>query len=325
MGTMELPPFANLAFELSSYAIAIYVLIKLKHEERFHMFVFIAAIIATITAELIGLRVSQGYYYSDFLIKIGGRAEGMPLAIAVDWAVIMTCMWRMGTRLDIPWYLLPFVLAFLALPLDLAMDPVASVSKIVPHDFMSCMGPEFPAGAAKGLGYWTWCVSPVNKHQFFGVPLGNFVGWYMLVVAFSFCVIWAHRKLEGTEPGYGKLALVTLGIVVGTCAIEFGVLWVFMQLEGAGISSIHIFLALMAVGLIAIISSGNRRHSRDIEWWVLLPLAGDTLLCLAAYIGYMRHHVEFQSALIIFGLLLFSLVSSLWVMRGWLHELEEEI
>ncbi len=307
-------PLANLSFELASYAIAIVVMVKVARESRFQLFLFVAAVLATILAELIGMNASHAYYYSDFLIKIGGHE--MPLCIATDWAVIMFCIWRLGMRLDVPWFLVPFVCALLALPLDLALDPLAAASKLVLSPMQACEEGIWPPGTAKGLGYWVWCESPADAQMWLGVPMSNFIGWYMLVVAFMFCALTAHRYLAGRQTTIRTDLLAAFAVVVGTSLIEFGTLFLFQQIERAGISSVAVFSILMAGGFAAMLASGNRRHTRTFDGWALVALAGDFVFCVIVLFVALRGEAGAEFTFAIFAALALGLALSLWVMRG---------
>ena len=313
---MQFPPLANLLFEIASFALAAVVLFKEHKEDPFQRFVFVAAVVATICAELVGVRVAHGYYYSDFLIEIARpHQEGVPLCIALDWGVIIFCLWRLGQRLDVPRIVLPFVFALLALPLDLALDPITSLSKVA-QPMTSCIANTVP-GDALGLGYWIWCVAPEDNQRWFGVPIGNFVGWYMLVVAFTSCALIAQRRLAGRVAGATTLWLTGLGVVIGTLAIEFGSLYLFEQLEQRGASGTGIFFVLMAIGFVAVLASGNRRSDRRMDWWALLALIGVALCCVLAYVFALSGRVGETFVFAIVGMLVLALVLSLWVMRGW--------
>ncbi|MFT7652243.1 MAG: putative membrane protein [Limisphaerales bacterium] len=313
---MDIPPIANLAFELSSYAIAIVIFAKVAREDRFQIFLFLTAIVATVSAELIGIRVSHGYYYTDFLIKIAGRPDGLPLCIALDWAVIIFCVWRLGARLDVKWYLLPLVFGALAVPLDLVLDPVASISKLVPHAFMDCHAGNFPPGEAIGLSYWVWCVSPANAHHWFGVPLGNFIGWFLLVAGFTLCALIAQRKL-GHDASWPRIVLAGIGVVVGTLLLEFGSLWIFEQLEKLGISSAILLTGLLATGFGAILASGNRRTDRSFDVWSMTAFLGTLTCCTLAYFGSLRAVASQDFVFAMSSVLAVSVALSFWVMRGW--------
>jgi hypothetical protein len=63
-------------------------------------------------------------------------------------------------RLQLPWTQRPAAAGVLAVNLDLSLDPLAEL-----------------------LGYWSWRnVAPIN---YFGVPLDNFLGWFLIVSAFA--------------------------------------------------------------------------------------------------------------------------------------------
>ena len=144
-----MPPVHNLIFEFASFALGLVILIKLwRDPNKFHFIGFIVAVLTTAAIELTGVREHHSYYYGEFLLTIdsvpavvaviGGTPRDVPLFICVDWAIIVFCLWRMGERLNVTWYLLPFVFGLFAVILDLALDPIAAGSRQVADIGIPC-------------------------------------------------------------------------------------------------------------------------------------------------------------------------------------------
>lgn len=125
------------------------------------------------------------YAYGPFALKIGGA----PLAIALGWGVIGISAMALSDRLDLPQWGKPFLDAPLALLIDLGMDAVAV-----------------------RRGMWDWGLA--LDEQWFGVPYGNFLAWWVVVFVMSsalrsgrYLAAWHHRRSLGLGYPLPALAL----------------------------------------------------------------------------------------------------------------------
>ncbi len=120
-----------------------------------------------IVLEEFDMRFFGTYHYGPhFLLTIGA----VPVCIAMLWAVIIAGAMRVSDSLPLPHAARPFMDAFLAVWLDLAIDAVAI-----------------------RLGYWSWKI-PLNE-GWFGVPAGNLYAWMWVAFFFS-AAARAVRRLE---------------------------------------------------------------------------------------------------------------------------------
>lgn len=317
-------PFENLVFELASYAIALAILWKLaKDPNRFHLIAFLVAIVTTATIELFGVREGHGYYYGDYLVVIsqvspfvldffGTTGRDVPLVIAVDWAIIIFCFWRLGDRLNLTWYWLPPLYAMLAVVLDFALDPIAASSREIIALGDDCLAAT-AAGAAEGIGYWVWCI-PATPNQFwFGVPIQNFYGWFLVVAVFTYFLLIAHRNTYTASTGTqiaGLLAAMTASI-----ALFLLVLGRFLSID-LGIWGWTILGTLMLFGLIALVLAGKERRRYDVDWWALIATLSIVLVSGFLYLFYLRSSVSFELVIGVALSLIVSLALTLWLMFG---------
>ncbi|GAC1543632.1 MAG: hypothetical protein NVS2B7_17480 [Herpetosiphon sp.] len=117
----------------------------------------VAGMLYGVLLEYATIQAFHSYTYGRFLVMIGGA---VPLCIGVSWGIIIyTAMVTSDLRVR-SWQVRPWVDALLALLIDLSMDAVAI-----------------------RLGFWAWGM----PGPWFGVPLGNFYGWFIVVVSFSLC------------------------------------------------------------------------------------------------------------------------------------------
>jgi len=124
------------------------------------LYEIIACAIFGLILEIGNTYLAHTYSYSqNFLINLAH----VPIAVGLGWAVIIYCAMLLSDQYNVPWHLRPFMDAFTAITIDLAMDAVAI-----------------------RLGFWTWAI-PLDK-EWYGVPFENLVGWILVVLSFSFIV-----------------------------------------------------------------------------------------------------------------------------------------
>jgi hypothetical protein len=140
---------------------------------------------------------TAGYYYPACRLGPnpgdGGKTwcvAGVPTWIPIGWGCIVYLSAWTAQRLRISGWAKPVVAAFLAVNLDLTLDPVAT------H-----------------LQFWRWCAPPPSTlpcidppHPFYlygVVPFDNFLGWYIIVFVYTLVarlgLRFVNRRLgEGT-------------------------------------------------------------------------------------------------------------------------------
>jgi uncharacterized membrane protein len=95
--------------------------------------------------------------------------------------------------------------AFLAMDLDLWTDPVQvnlNLASALPAD----------------VGMWVWNMEHTLK--FFGIPLMNFLGWFLVI--FLFAILWKVVPRRQEQWGYRKATLIFYGCVpllLGVCLV----------------------------------------------------------------------------------------------------------
>ncbi len=129
------------------------------------------------------------YTYGDFL---GDKVLGVPVVVPLVWFVIVFIAFGLVfprttnlTSAGGSWgkirTLLPLILlgAFGAVAWDFLIDPMFSSTQ---------------------YGYWTWQISP-STPQLSGVPLTNFVGWFVVSAAMLGIYIFFSLKFIGRDRG----------------------------------------------------------------------------------------------------------------------------
>ena len=145
-----------------------------------------AGVVFGLLLEIGTLRQLNAYHYGHFLIMI----FDLPLCIAVAWGSIVYSVMEFSNATSLPPWERSLLDGLLGLNIDIALDAVAI-----------------------RLGFWDW--GRGLSFQFFGVPYGNFLAWFLVVASFSF----GYRLFEHGK-GPSRLWLSGLaGILVGLTVI----------------------------------------------------------------------------------------------------------
>lgn len=120
------------------------------------------------SVELLAVGLGR-YRYPDWLLYLPPRPAWVPLGVGLGWAALVATVMRVSERILGP-RARPLALAILdgamAVSLDLVLDPAVS-------------GPP--------LRMWMWSGPGMTPYRFWllGVPVFNFVGWFLLIAACS--------------------------------------------------------------------------------------------------------------------------------------------
>ncbi|MDY6817201.1 MAG: carotenoid biosynthesis protein [Halobacteriales archaeon] len=135
----------------------------------------------------------------------------VPIAIALAWAAIIYAAIQTGTHLGLRPAQLPFFVALYALHIDIAIDAVAI-----------------------RVPFWEWQTGGV----WFGVPLGNFVAWYLVAILFTgsylaFRSLTANRLLQVIGTLVASVASLLVGLELYIELIKAnGLLWEVLVFVG---------------------------------------------------------------------------------------------
>lgn len=154
------------------------------HTERLSLLAT-TTVYGVILEQLVILRFDRYVYnVSDFLLTLGD----VPLVIGFGWAAIIYSGFVLADSLGLPVRVRPFFLGLFALHIDLAIDAIAI-----------------------RVPFWSWTPPGI----WFGVPLGNFLGWYL--VATLFTGAWLGIRSRTRHPAalsLGSLVLALGGLIL---------------------------------------------------------------------------------------------------------------
>lgn len=202
-------PLQALLITAPTLLLGVYYFRRNARTGRFAALTFLVSIAYGITVELLDIRTTETYFYSDLLLMVGREPNWVPFSVGVSWACILYIVMTTSDRLGLPVRTRPLFDGTLALSLDLIMDPVASASVLVPRIGASCANVTTPPFG--GAGMWTWCVPDGSTALWYSVPISNFIGWFLVVSCMSAALRIVRGPLRGTE----RPALVQLAMLLG--------------------------------------------------------------------------------------------------------------
>lgn len=273
-----MPPLAFTIFEVGVYALT---LICLRHAWRNGRYLAIALIVGFVFSflnELFAINLLNEYYYNSFLIMLCRDPLGagvhmacntpssgcVPLAIplmegTVIYAAIMT-----SNRLKLPWAIRPVLDGFLAISIDLVMDPVVSAS-------LNCVPGAPHNTVAHGIGFWVWKLLPertvlgitLPQHLIFGIPLNNFTGWFLGIIIFSLMLRIGWRLIPPESKGLFGDVIVPVLAIPATLIVFTAVIYVYELLIKYALGSEWILVAILFIASILLIALSARHAKRD--------------------------------------------------------------
>ncbi|MFB6088079.1 MAG: carotenoid biosynthesis protein [Haloarculaceae archaeon] len=123
------------------------------------------------------------YNVHDFLLVVAD----VPVVIGLGWTAIIYSGYHVGRRFDVDRRVLPLFVGLFALHIDLAIDAVAI-----------------------RIPFWTW----LGGGAWFGVPLGNFLGWFLVASLFTLSWDRLRPRLGGPLAAGASVPAAVAGLVV---------------------------------------------------------------------------------------------------------------
>lgn len=202
--TIALPPLSHLLYELTTFALGLVCVRHASRQGRTVLFSLLAAMLYGLLIELVGMTPrgtsGQNYHYGQFLLVLfPGQSYALPVCIFVGWGILVYAVIQTTTLArEGSWFVWPFINALLAVSLDFIQDPAAS-------------GPG-------GLDLWYW--SPLSDNAWImGIPLINFVGWFVVVFSFSFFTLLGRRLVPpGSRGVWGDMAVAAAAVPLALVA-----------------------------------------------------------------------------------------------------------
>ena len=218
------------AFEILCYIIVcILVFDILKRKNYRELSLLISAAIAGLSLELLAVRFTDIYHYSqDFYISIGFKPYQFPFFGGLMWGGISVCALRIARKFNFDNLKTALVGGFLVVTMDLLLDVVA---------------------IRLNGGFWVWDGRPItldiNHHMFMSVIWVNFLGYMFEVPAILYMTL---KNWEMDQNGIDSFKSILIGfagvLFVGICSgislflnkisdewfafLAFTILWIYI-------------------------------------------------------------------------------------------------
>ncbi len=260
MPETQIPLSIQLAYALPSFGFALYYFYRARKVSRFAAIGFVAIIIYAYFLETTDIRTMHSYFYRKNLVMLGTSPKTwVPLAICCSWASLIFIATVTSDRLPIKWWHRPWVDAMVAVSVDFVVDPVMSASRRVNEIGDSCYGSN--ASEYGGLGLWVWCV-PEHNPVWLNVPIGNFIGWFLVVVVSSFTARLIMNLFPVvTWSWWRQLMIISVGTVIAL-GVLMALLHLYQDLPKAGFLQLALAALLLAPGL-TVLWRARTRMKRD--------------------------------------------------------------
>lgn len=150
------------AFEIICYIIvAIFLLDVIKKKAWNEVYMFISAAIAGFSLELLAVRLTDIYHYSNlYYIMIGIEPYQFPFFGGLMWGAVAVCAYRLAKKFKLSPIMTALLSGFFVVSMDLLLDVAA----------IRLSG-----------GFWVWDGRPINlvidHHTFMSVIWVNFLGY----------------------------------------------------------------------------------------------------------------------------------------------------
>lgn len=176
---------------------------------------FLPMIIAALFIESAGV-ASGRYYYPGYIIYLSVVGGGVPLILILAWSANLFLFLNMGKHIISNLYqkrnfkqilMISFIAGFFALCIDLLQDPLAH------HN-----------------NWWIWAETHTEA-DFYGVPILNFVGWFVLIFYMSLATLLIERS-RFSENRKVLLSLTSISITGVIIFITHGLLSRVLYLIG---------------------------------------------------------------------------------------------
>jgi uncharacterized membrane protein len=208
-----------------------------------------AGVVYGVILEQLVILAFDAYRYNadDFLLTV----FDVPLVIGFGWAAIIYAGFETARAFDLPERAIPPFVALFALHIDLAID-----------------------AAAIRVPFWTWTPPGV----WFGVPLGNFTGWFLVALLFSAAWLALSDRLASR-----------IGRAVATIAVAVAGLIVLLELWEAVATTTPRKVAVLGTALLlalgAVLRAGVDRAPIDPRLAAVPALYHGFYLGLVLYFG----------------------------------------
>lgn len=230
------------------------------------------------------------YHYNYFIIKLPGP---IPLEICLGWGIIFYSVMLTAEWVGLPWRIRPIFCGLLAVGIDFALDPIMVA-----------------------MNFWTWALPP----QWFGIPWGNFTGWFVVVITFTFMHILGYRWFPpGSKGLIGDFLVAFIAIIPSFC-VYLGTMLVYEGIVNSGKIPEELLVAIIfgSSSLLVLSYFSKFKRNNPVDWMALaVPLY--LYACSIIPLFLLRIYEKYQELVVVVPAL--SLLGIIWFITPYAYTL----
>ena len=247
-------PIWTYFFEVSIvifYLISVIILLKKKEYRK--LSTLIAGALFGVLLEFLHVYIGGSYGYSrEFILQVGNYPVNIPLAIGLAWGMLLQSSREISDCYDFPIIIRTLFESFFVVSIDLFLDVVA---------------------VRLDGGFWTWKNEVLNlsitSRTFFGVPWGNFYGWFFVIFFMSLSLHLSDKRQTND-----KIVPLTIRVILSVILAEsflFGSLLLTIPL-GELVWLVFLMLYFGSI-IVVVVYSIRNKISKSNKLENLFPLA----------------------------------------------------
>src|SRR6185295_6217588 len=130
----------------------------------------------------------------------------IPIGIFAMEGILLMSLYRTSHLMGMRWWVAPFADGLIAVIIDALLDPVSARSVL-------CLDGGGNTPLQTALSFWVWRTSEGNPGSFYGIPICNYLAWFVGVFAFSFAIRFVAKvtNIENVADAYSGSGLPNPG------------------------------------------------------------------------------------------------------------------
>lgn len=266
---MTLTPIEVFLATVPTIVLSLWYVYRSSRINRYDTLALVVAFVYGMALEVASIRTVHEYGYADLWFMFGSSPNWVPYSVGLGWASMVYVGMQTSDRVGLPWWQRPFLDGAVATVLDLVLDPGASATRWVIKDAGPCLNQTTPTFG--GIGAWTWCVPEGTQGFWYTVPLGNFIGWFVIIATLSFFYRAGREWFKADGRGW----LAQVGLLVAAAALSMVACVVLLTMTGiatrSGAVQWTVFAALIGTPVLLVLAQRARlKFDNPVAWGVVV-------------------------------------------------------
>jgi hypothetical protein len=266
---MTLSPVEIFLATIPTIVLSLWYVYRSSRINRYDTLAIVVSFVYGMTLEVMSIRMVHEYDYANLWLMFGQSPNWVPYSVGLGWAAMVYVGMQTSDRLGLAWWQRPFLDGAIATVMDLTLDPGASATRWVVADSQPCLYQTTPTFG--GIGAWTWCVPEGTQGFWYSVPIGNFIGWFVIVATLSFFYRAGREWFKADSRGW----LAQIGLLVAAAACSMGAIYVLLQksdiAQRSGAVQWTVFVALLATPvLLVLVQRARLKFNNPVAWGVVV-------------------------------------------------------